>query len=117
MIGEKMKGKHDANLDLFMKMIRSSIKSPELTPDRILIISGNENDFIKIITPSRMDLIRSIKKNKPKSIGELSREVKRPIESVSRDLRILNNYGFLEFVKVGKEKVPEVKKDAILIRC
>ncbi len=99
----------------FLKLIDSAIKNPELSPDRVLIVSGKMESYKKIITPSRIELIRTIKKRKPQTVGELSKEVKRPIESVSRDLRILSNYGFLEFARVGRKKVPEVKKDIVII--
>lgn len=69
----------------------------------------------KILTPKRMELIRSIKGKKPKSIGDLSKRLKRPPESVSRDLRILHSYGFLEFIQIGKQKIPRITKDLLMV--
>jgi len=69
----------------------------------------------KILTPGRMELLRTITEKKPKSVGELAKSVKRPLESVSRDLGILTNYGLLSLIKVGKTKKPEIEKDMLMI--
>lgn len=110
-----MKEKIDRDFGLLNKLIDFAIKHPDIAPDKVVIISVSEKKLKEILTPARMELIGVIKTEKPKSVGELSKSVKRPVESVSRDLKILCNYGFLEFIKNGKEKVPKIEKDAILI--
>jgi predicted transcriptional regulator len=42
-------------------------------------------------------------------------QVNRPIASVSRDIKILSNYGFLDIEKKGVVKTPKLIKDPILI--
>lgn len=97
-------------LELFTKM---QIEYPELSPDKILIIS--EKTMAKIITPKRTELIITIREKKPKTIGELAKILKRPQESISRDLRILHNYGILDFVRIGKTKIPKIERSMLLI--
>jgi predicted transcriptional regulator len=97
------------------RMIDFALEKPELAPSRILVINLNKGNLEKILTPCRMDLIRTIGEKKPESVGELAESVKRPLESVSRDLNILENYGLLTFVKTGKIKKPEIEKDVIMI--
>ncbi len=99
-------------LDAFTHM---QSEYPELSPDRVLII---ETKMLKnIITPSRTELMEVIREKKPGSVNELAKLVNRPQESVSRDLTILNNYGVLDFVRIGKTRKPIIEKDIIAIHC
>ncbi len=97
------------------RMIDFALEKPELSPSKILVISLSKKTSDKVFTPGRMDLVRTIKNDKPKSVSNLAKLVKRPIEAVSRDLRILENYGILEFVRSGKTKKPKIDKEMILI--
>jgi len=97
------------------RMIDFALEKPELSPSRVLVINLSKTTLEKVLTPSRMDLIREIREKKPKSVGGLAELVKRPIESVSRDLSILENYGLLSLVKIGKIKKPEIEKDILMI--
>ena len=97
------------------RMIDFALEKPELVPSKVLVIRLSKTTLEKILTPSRIDLIRGIREKKPKSIGELAELVKRPLESVSRDLSILENYGLLSLVKIGKIKKPKIEKDILMI--
>ncbi|MCS4541558.1 MAG: helix-turn-helix domain-containing protein [Euryarchaeota archaeon] len=97
------------------RMIDFALERPGLAPSRILIVSLSKRTLEKVLTPSRMDLIRMIREKRPKSVGELAKLVKRPVESVSRDLRFLESYGLLSLVQVGKIKKPEIEKDVLMI--
>jgi predicted transcriptional regulator len=99
-------------LDMFTRMQQ---EYPEFTPDKILIIDVKL--MKKIVTPSRVELIEAIRNHKPKSVNDLARIVNRPQESVSRDLTILNNYGVLEFVQVGKTRRPVIDKEIFAVTC
>ncbi len=98
---------------LFSRMIDYALEKPESAPSRVLVISLTKTKIEKILTPARMEILRTIIKDKPKTVGKLTAILKRPKESVSRDLRILSNYGLLSFVQVGREKMPKVEKDVI----
>lgn len=97
------------------RMIDFALEKPELSPSRVLVINLSKGTLEKVLTPSRMELVREIREKKPKSVGELARLVKRPIESVSRDLGLLENYGLLSLVRTGKVKKPEIEKDVLMI--
>ena len=97
------------------RMIDFALEKPEIAPSRILIIRLSKKSLEKVLTPGRMNLVRAIGEKKPKSVGELAKSVQRPLESVSRDLRILENYGLLSLAKVGKIKRPEIEKDVLMI--
>ena len=103
------------SIEIVSKMIDFAIENPEASPDRVLVINMKKDTFEKLLTPSRMEIIRTIKRTNPQTVGELARKIKRPMESVSRDLRILESYGILELIKTGKTKSPKIKKEMILI--
>lgn len=112
---KEMNKKHDKVIELFGNLIENAIKHPELTPDRVVIISLSEEEKNRILTPERLKLIRTIKKHNPKSVGKLAKLVDRRVDAVSRDLKILQNYGFLELLQIGKVKRPKIEKDILII--
>lgn len=107
--------KMDKGTELLSQMIDLALKYPDLVPDRVIVISASAKTLEKVLTPARLELIRAIKKRKTKSVTQLARLTHRPIESVSRDLKILNFYGFLEFLKEGKQRIPKVTKDVLIV--
>lgn len=106
---------NDKSLELFNRMIDYALEYPELSPDRVLIIDMDLDTWKSIVTPSRMELIRIIRDKKPKSVGELAKLSKRPVESVSRDIKILEVNGVLEIIRVGRFKKPVIEKDILVI--
>ncbi len=93
------------------RMIEYALEHPETAPSKILIM--DIETVSRILTPARAELLKVITEKKPKTVGELVREVGRPEESVSRDLRILQNYGFISFEKSGRQKTPKIDKEVI----
>lgn len=98
-----------------VEALKTGLDNPEILPDELTIIKLSEEEKRKILTPKRLELIRTIKKEKPKSIKELARKVERPREAVSRDLRILKTYGLLKLVQKGRRKIPKTQKEGVLI--
>ncbi|EQD66904.1 hypothetical protein B2A_00933 [mine drainage metagenome] len=98
---------------MMSKMIDYAIEKPKSAPNRILVINFSKSGIEKVLTPSRVEILRVILNNKPKTVGKLTAILKRPKESVSRDLRMLSNYGLLSFTHSGREKTPKVEKDII----
>lgn len=96
-------------------LIETQIKHPEITPDKVLIINLENECLDKIFTPARKEILEVIKHKNPKNIGDIARLVDRSMESVSRDLRILENYGLVEMEHIGREKIPHLEKDLLLI--
>ena len=105
----------DKMTQMVSRMIDFALEKPDLAPARILVINLSKKSLEKILTPARMELVRAIKERKPASVGDLARIVKRPVESVSRDLKALENYGVLALVQEGKHKVPEIEKDVLMV--
>jgi len=107
--------KRERNLEIFQEMLEEAIRHPELAPERLSIISLSRETYAKILTPKRLELLKTLRQNEVPSISALAQRVHRPLPSVSRDLRILSNYGFLDIEKRGKTRVPRVVKDTILL--
>lgn len=96
------------------KIIESMIKDPEGTPDKVLILDITEEKLAGLFTPNRLKLIRILKENNIKSVGELAKKLDRPVESVSKDLKALQTYGILELIQNGKQKTPTLEKPTII---
>ena len=103
----------DKVVRLFSRMIDYALEHPEDAPSSVLLISLNKGIIEKVLTPARVELLNAISEKKPKTVGELVTAVNRPKESVSRDLRILSNYGFVSFDKEGKRKTPRIEKEIV----
>ncbi len=106
---------HEKAIDVFGKMVEEFIKYPDLAPDRLVVISLSDEEKNRVLTPERLKLIRIIKNKKPEGVSELAKLVDRRMDAVSRDLKILKFYGFLDFVKTGKKKIPKIEKDVLII--
>ena len=103
------------SVKLFEKFLDFALENPEISPDKLIILDIRKETFNKLFTPARMDIIYAIKEIKPQTVKELTEHLKRPLESVSRDLGVLENYGILEFTRNGKTKKPKIEKEMILI--
>lgn len=69
----------------------------------------------RILTPKRLELIRSIMEGSPGSMQELSDELGRGLREIHDDLHLLEEYGILELRKDGRAKKPVVPYDRIKI--
>ncbi len=98
----------DKIMAMTKKMIEYALEHPEGSQSSILIM--DLGTLSKVLTPAREELLKIITEKKPKTVGELVSEAGRPEESVSRDLRILQNYGFISFERQGRQKTPKIAK-------
>jgi predicted transcriptional regulator len=74
-----------------------------------------------LLTPNRLALLRVIRKQRPGSIYELSKIVKRDLKNVQEDLRLLEEYGLVRMTKgrsAGRRvvKVPEALFSEIALK-
>lgn len=97
---------------MFDKMIDYALERPEDAPSRVLIVSLSR-ETERILSPAKIELLKTILDKKPQTVGELVKALGRPKESVSRDLRMLQDYGLLSFAKMGRQKKPRVEKEVI----
>ena len=99
--------------------IDRSIEDPEGTPDNLSIIELSPEVSFKVLTNKRLQIFRTLKHDPSiSSIKQLAEEVGRRQEVVSRDLKILKNYGLVDLEENGRAKVPKVinGSDGIFVR-
>ncbi|MBI1742256.1 MarR family transcriptional regulator [Candidatus Acetothermia bacterium] len=109
------KKKTDEALNLFGRMLEGALKQPELAPDRLAMIVLSEEMEKRVLTPERLRLLKALGVHESTSVTGLAKAVKRSLEAVSRGLRILHQYGLVEFTRNGHAKQPKLAKDLILI--
>lgn len=96
-------------------IMKAVLKDPEGTPDKILILDLNREKLSMLFSPSKLEILKTLKEKKINSVGELAKELNRPVESVSKDLKILQVYGLLELVQHGKQKIPKLEKELLIV--
>jgi predicted transcriptional regulator len=96
---------------MFIKMMDYALEHPDKAPSKVLVIDAVS--LARALTPGRAKMLQIIAAKKPKTVGELVALLKRPEEAVSRDMRILANYGLLSFRHEGRQKTPIVEKEII----
>lgn len=100
-------------IEFMDKLLDIEMAHPGTLPERLVVIEAG--DLAKVATPARMELLREVEERRPKSVGELAARLKRPVEAVSKDLRILGGYGLLEMVREGRVKRPRVGKELLVV--
>jgi len=58
----------------------------------------------RVITGARLQLLRTIRIEKPKSIQELARMVERDFKNVHQDVKLLAEFGLIEIVGSGPRR-------------
>ena len=66
------------------------------------------SDFMRVFTPERLRLLRTIAVSKPSSVRELARMVDRDVKNVHSDLQLLYSHGLIELIEAGGKKMPVV---------
>ncbi len=84
--------------------------NPELKPKIFLHfreeIIFTTSDLYSVLTPRRVEILEYIHKNNPKSVKSLAEEITRDYKNVYDDLKALEEFNLIEFVKEGKNKRP-----------
>lgn len=99
-----------------VKEVMKNIKEGKLVKKKESISFNNIDIMRKVLTNKRLELIKTIKKYKPKSIYQLAKIVKRDSKSVNIDLKILSKLGMVDLKSKerGRENiVPSVDYEEI----
>ena len=106
----------------FWKELRKDMKRIDKGERKLIrkesIIFDSIDQFRKIVTNKRIELLKVIRHKKPKSVYELAKLVDRSVDNVNNDIRLLEQMGFLETEKTkeGRSKLmPLVDFDKIEI--
>ncbi|HLD58042.1 MAG TPA: hypothetical protein VI977_00160 [archaeon] len=90
-------------------------KDPGKYPDTGLLLSLSDDEITQIFTKERLKLIRLIQGKKPKNATKLSELAERQLSAVIRDLELLEQFQIVELQKKGKNLVPTVKKEILIL--
>lgn len=89
--------------------------SPDSAPDKALLLPLEDEEVTKIFTKKRIELIKTIKKRRPESVGELSGLVKRDLTAVQRDLKLLEGFHIVKLEKKGRVVRPIVEMEVMIL--
>ena len=73
------------------------------------------DDLMQTVTPRVLDLIETVRQQKPASINETARVVDRDVKNVHEELTRLAQLGIIFFEKDGQSKRPVVWFDELVI--
>jgi len=83
----------------------SILKKPSKKYEGMAIISfPNFETLGRVITGARLELLNTIRHQKPKSIQELSRLVARDFKNVHQDVKLLAQFGLIDLVEEGPRR-------------
>jgi len=83
---------------------------------KAMFIDPFNDNFFEVFTKKRIELVRAIMNDEPRSIRDLAQRVERNIKNVFDDLKLLHNFKIVEFERMGKCKKPIVKKKTIIFK-
>jgi len=105
----------NARWDSIKGYLGKAWNNPEKYPDKALLLSLNEKEMSQIFTKKRLELIRAVQARKPKNATELSKKLNRKLSAVLRDLELLEKFRIVELEKKGKNIIPRVQKNVLII--
>jgi len=106
-----------STLNDFFDIIEEIISDPskfDKMPDN-MIFAKDYATLHKILTEKRLELIDAIKEHPKENIDSLSKILKRKREAISRDLRILQSMGIVKMKTIGKNRIPFIQKQYIVV--
>lgn len=105
----------DEKWESIMAFIRESIKHPDKVPDDVLLLSLSKEELTQLFTRRRIELIETIKRERPKTMSELAELLKRELSAIERDLKILEGLGLVRLEKKGREVTPVIEKEILVL--
>jgi predicted transcriptional regulator len=83
----------------------SAMKKPSKKYAGMEIISFPDFETLgRVITGARLQLLNTIRSEKPKSIQELARMVDRDFKNVHQDVKLLAEFGLIEIIESGPRR-------------
>lgn len=95
-------------------MLKEIIKDRGKSEEIVFLLTPEE--FPKIFSPERLKLLRLFRKRPELTISEISRNLGRKREAVSRDIRFFEGLKLIELQKHARTRVPKRVVQEISIR-
>ncbi|MBI4044638.1 MAG: hypothetical protein HY392_02935 [Candidatus Diapherotrites archaeon] len=90
-------------------------KNPGKYPDEGILLSLSDDEITRVFTKKRLELVRLIQAKKPKNATKLSELTGRQLSAVLRDLKLLEKFRIIELEKKGKNILPKVTKEILIL--
>ncbi len=90
-------------------------KNPNKYPDEALLLSLSDEEITQVFTKKRLELVRLIQSKKPKNATKLCELTGRRLSAIMRDLELLEKFSIIELGKKGKNIVPRVEKEILIL--
>ncbi|MHB8232045.1 MAG: HVO_A0114 family putative DNA-binding protein [bacterium] len=101
-------------IGIFKKALNTEVEN-ELEVTEGIISFEQLSDFQKFLSSERRRLINAVKNHNPESIKELALILKRDYKNVNIDVNMLAQAGFIKLGKKGKNIIPVVSYDEIIV--
>lgn len=103
-------------IDRWFDEFQRALKDPESWDGGHAVIALPAWLIARVLTEKRAELLEILKRRRVRSVSELAQLSGRKVESVSRDLKILSNFGFVRYEPRGKCKEPIAVAKYVLIK-
>lgn len=110
--------KSDEEIFKEIKEVVKKIESGEKVNKHEGVSFDSIDSMRKVLTEERLRVLRTVRKERPASVYELAKKLKRDIKNTFNDVQFLAQAGLLELkkTKVGRERnTPLVNYDKILL--
>jgi predicted transcriptional regulator len=114
----KMAIKSDRELFNEVKKVWKNLEKGEKVPKHEGIYFEDLDTMRKILTVERLKILKTIKKNSPRSIYELAKLIERDVKNTFDDVQFLAQVGLIKLKKTknGRAKTtPQVNYDQIVL--
>jgi len=101
----------------FFDLMEELAKNPKLLkkmPSK-MIFAENYDIINKVLSPKRLELIKTINDNEHISVNELAKLLKRKQEAISRDIKILKQMRIINVKRVGNKKISHIEKYYVVV--
>jgi predicted transcriptional regulator len=89
------------------------ISKGKLIKKKSAIYFSNLKEMRRVLTERRLELLKTIKDERPSSVYELARSLNRDLKNVLQDVSYLEELGIIAVSKMGDKKVPRFNYDRI----
>lgn len=92
-----------------------ALERGEEVDDRYVLVLNNETELQRLLSPSNLELLRTIRKHEPDSMRAAADLVERDFKEVHRNLTELDALNVIDLQQEGRAKRPVVRFDEIEI--
>lgn len=97
----------------FEKLLEGLYEKPEDYPNSITFLPLETAK--EILTPAKLEVVRSLKEKDVDSLSNLAKELDRPLSSLSVDCKELEDQGLIQLEKEANKKRPSLGKDHLVV--